>query len=123
MTTVLHKTFSDFVLFLYIHMAAADGTLHPREEELILTKMAKLYPGEASLKEKFEKAVAEYRTVSPFDVHLIIRESFKHFAHVKFALKYHVYYDMFDILHADGKVEESETKLLNELKEIIDLAH
>jgi uncharacterized tellurite resistance protein B-like protein len=28
---------------------------------------------------------------------------------------------MYDIIHADGKVEESETKAVNELKEVIDL--
>jgi uncharacterized tellurite resistance protein B-like protein len=28
---------------------------------------------------------------------------------------------MYDIIHADGKVEESETKALNQLKDIIEM--
>ena len=35
---VIHKTFSDFVLYLYVHMAFADGAMHPDEERVILEK-------------------------------------------------------------------------------------
>jgi uncharacterized tellurite resistance protein B-like protein len=51
----------------------------------------------------------------------IIRDTFKQFDHVKFAQKYKVYTDMYDVINADGKVEESEKNALDLLKEIIDL--
>ena len=118
---VIHKTFSDFVLFLYVHMAHADGDLHSSEESVILDKISKIFPVEGNPKKKFDDAVAEYKSIDAAGIHAIIRDTFKHFTQVKFAQKYKVYTDMYDIINADGKVEESETNALHELKEIIDL--
>ncbi len=118
---VIHNNFQDFVLFLYIHMALADNYLHPAEEEVILGKMAKLFPTETNPKQKFDAALLNYKTLLHNEVMDIIRGTFKQFDHVKFAQKYKVYTDMYDVINADGKVEESEKNALDLLKEIIDL--
>jgi uncharacterized tellurite resistance protein B-like protein len=119
---VIHKTFADFVLFLYIHMAYADGFFHHTEKELILEKMSKLFPSETDLRTKLERAEKDYLHLNSEKVSSIIYDSFKHFNQIKFAQKYKVYTDMFDIVHADGKVDESETVALDALKKIIDLS-
>jgi uncharacterized tellurite resistance protein B-like protein len=119
---VIHKTFADFVLFLYIHMAYADGEFHPDERKVILTKMAKLFPGEADHSAKLEYAEEEYLDQMKSKLKEVILDSFRHFKEVKFSAKYHVYADMYDIVHADGKVDETETMVLEELKHIIDLS-
>ena len=118
---VIHKSFADFVLFLYVHMAHADGDFHSSEKKVILDKIPKLFPNEKEPAKKLETAVAEYGTISQEQIPLIIRSTFKHFGEVKFNQKYKVYTDMYDIIHADGKVDESETYVLNELKEIIEM--
>ena|SRR5277367_7011159 len=118
---VLHKNFHDFVLFLYIHMALADNVLHPSEEQVILEKMAKLFPAESDLKTKYDLAVAEYRALDPGMVMVVIHDTFKSFDNVKFAQKYKVYSEMYDVVNADGKVEESEKMALDALKEIINI--
>ncbi|MEQ1587198.1 MAG: TerB family tellurite resistance protein [Cyclobacteriaceae bacterium] len=118
---VLHKTFSDFVLYLYVHMAFADGSLHPDEERVILEKMNKHFPIEGDHKKRFDEAVIAYQKMDPSKNHEVIKESFKHFDHIKFAQRYKIYADMYDVIHADGKVDELETKAVNELKGIIDL--
>jgi uncharacterized tellurite resistance protein B-like protein len=118
---VLHSQFQDFILFLYVHMAISDGSVHSSEEQVILNKMAKVFPTETDYKKKFEMALAEYRALDPQMVMNVIRESFRFFNKVTFAEKYKVYTDMYDILNADGKVEESEKEALDVLKEIIDL--
>ncbi len=118
---VLHTQFQDFILFLYIHMAVSDGSLHSSEEQVILSKMTKLFPGETDPKKKFEMAVKEYRSLDPTITMNVIRESFIFFDKVTFAQKYKVYADMYDIVNADGKVEESEKHALDGLKEIIDM--
>ena len=51
----------------------------------------------------------------------LIHDSFAHFNTVKFVQKYKVYTDMFDIVHADGKLHEAEERALSELKRIIDM--
>lgn len=117
---VIHNSFADFVLFLYIHMAHADGEYHPSEEEAILNKVPKLYPTEGDPVGKLKAAFASYKGVKHDDIKGIIHDTFHHFPHIKFSQKYKVYTDMFDIVHADGKVHEAEERALAELKEIID---
>lgn len=118
---VLHRQFQDFILFLYIHMALADGSIHSSEEQVILGKMTKLFPGETDFKAKLDGAIREYRALDSTMAMNVIRESFKFFDQVTFAQKYKVYADMYDIVNADGKVEESEKHALDGLKQIIDI--
>jgi uncharacterized tellurite resistance protein B-like protein len=118
---VLHNNFQDFVLFLYIHMALADHYLHPSEETVILDKMSRLFPTEADPKKKFDDAVKHYESLSHEKVMEVIRDTFRHFDQVKFAQKYKVYTDMYDVINADGKVEEAEKIALDALKEIINM--
>ena len=102
-------------------MAVSDGSLHSSEEQVILHKITKLFPADNDPKKKLDLAVIEYRTLDPAMTMNVIRESFKFFDKVTFAQKYKVYADMYDIVNADGKVEESEKHALDALKEIIDL--
>lgn len=118
---VIHDSFADFVLFLYIHMAHADGVYHPAEKDVIAERIPRLFPGEADVIGKLAKAEKQYLSVDKSKIESIIKDTFKHFSNVKFAQKYKVYTDMYDIIHADGKVEESESKALNELKDIIEM--
>jgi uncharacterized tellurite resistance protein B-like protein len=118
---VIHDTFADFVLFLYIHMAHIDGVYHPAEKEVIADRIPKLFPNETDIAGKLARAEKQYASTDKAQLDTIIRDTFKHFNSVKFAQKYKVYTDMYDIIHADGKVEESETKALNQLKDIIEM--
>ena len=117
----VHESFSDFVLFLYVHMALSDGYLHPNEEIVILDKLTKLFPQEGDPKRKFDEALASYNTFDLSILNEFIQHSFKHFNQVRFAQRYKIYTDMYDIIHADDKVDQAETEALNTLKRIIDL--
>jgi len=121
---VIHSTFSDFVTFLYVHMAHADGEFHIEENKVILEKMAKLYPpGSIDLKEKLSATVNQYKNVDTGSVSKLISQTFRHFDKVKFTQKYKIYTDMYDIINADGKVDDSETAAMETLKEIIDMGN
>jgi uncharacterized tellurite resistance protein B-like protein len=102
-------------------MANSDGESHDLEKGVIIEKMTKLFPPESNLEKLFDDAVKQYRSIDKSNVTEIIRATFKHFDQVKFTQKYKVYTDMYDIINADGKVHESETKALKELKQIIDI--
>lgn len=118
---IIHTSFSDFVLFLYVHMAHADGEFHSLEKGVVLNKMGKIYPNESNREKKFNEAVNQYQSYDQNQVKSIIKDTFLHFDQVKFQQKYKVYTDMYDIINADGKIDASETKALDELKEIIDM--
>jgi uncharacterized tellurite resistance protein B-like protein len=118
---VKHRNFQDFVLFLYLHMAHADGTMHSQEETVVREKMTKLFPEGTDLNQAFESALSNYRETKKEDIPALIRETFESFKEVKFSVKYKVYTDMYDIINADGKVEELETSALDLLRNVIDL--
>jgi uncharacterized tellurite resistance protein B-like protein len=118
---IVHNNFEEFALFLYIHMAHADGSLHPSEESMILNKISKLFPEEGNARAKLDEAIAKYNGLDQEKILETIRASFKYFYDVTFAQKYKVYTDMYDVINADGKVAEAEKKALDALKEIISI--
>ncbi len=120
---VIHNSFADFVLFLYVHMAHADGEFHELELSLVKDKMLKLFhPEDVDIDSRLNEAITQYNAFDKTQLRILYRDTFDHFPNVKFAQKYKVYTDMYDIINADGKIEESETRALNELKEIIDIS-
>jgi uncharacterized tellurite resistance protein B-like protein len=119
---VIHQNFADFVLFLYVHMAHADKEFHQTELGVIREKMTKLYPFDDKVEEKLAFTVKQYEEFDKAKLKILFRDTFNNFPNVKFAQKYKVYTDMYDIINADGKIDESETQALNELKEIIDIS-
>ncbi len=118
---IIHEKFSDFVLFLYVHMAYADGGLHRTEKEVILAKMKKLFPDESNPGRKLQAVEKQYLDLDSRKIGELIASTFEHFKQIKFSQKYKVYADMYDIINADGVVDESETAALSELKKIIDM--
>ncbi len=119
---VIHNSFADFVLFLYVHMAHADGDFHETELNLVREKMTKLYDSqEINLDLKLKEAIDQYIRFEKSDLNKLFHDTFDHFKTVKFAQKYKVYTDLYDIIKADGKIVDAETKALKELKEIIDI--
>jgi len=119
---VIHSSFADFVLFLYVHMANVDGEFHALEENLILDKAQKLFPETAQAKTRLQQEADRYKSVNPDSIPDIIRDTFKHYGGIKFSQKYRIYTDMYDIINADGRVDASETRAIGELKQIIELA-
>jgi uncharacterized tellurite resistance protein B-like protein len=119
---VIHQSFADFVLFLYVHMAHADSDFHQTELGVIREKMSKLYPFESNLEDRLETSLKEYKAFDKSKLKILFKDTFNHFTNVKFAQKYKVYADMYDIINADGKIDDSEAAALQELKEIIDIS-
>ncbi|MBM3176679.1 MAG: TerB family tellurite resistance protein [Bacteroidetes bacterium] len=116
---VIHDNFSDFVFFLYLHMAHADGKIHAQEEQVVRAKISKLFPEGTDLNQKFEAGLQQYQGVKKEDLQELIRDTFQHFESVKFSTKYKVYTDMYDIINSDGKVDERETSALEQLRQLI----
>jgi uncharacterized tellurite resistance protein B-like protein len=104
-------------------MAYADGEFHELEKSVIHEKMKRLFPNEVNLEEKLQTILSQYQNFNKADLKILFSDTFNHFTNVKFSQKYKVYSDMYDIINADGKVDEAETKALNALKEIIEIGN
>lgn len=117
---VIHNSFQDFVMFLYMHLAHADGSMDPQEETIVREKIKKMFPDNSDLNLLFESSLNAYRQIKKEEIPSLIRDTFEHFRQIPFSVKYRVYTDMYDIINADGKVDEMETSALDQLRNIID---
>lgn len=118
---VIHSSFADFVLFLYVHMSHVDNDYHPTEMKVIKEKMTRIFPKDVDLEKKLYTTIREYNGFDKTKMNELIRDTFKEFQHVKFSQKYKIYTDIYEIINADGKIDDSETKALEALKQIIEM--
>jgi uncharacterized tellurite resistance protein B-like protein len=117
---VIHSSFSDFLLFLYIHAAHIDNTYDPQEISTIKAKMSVLFPEGIDIERKLYRSIREYNEFDRSRINELWKDTFEHFRHDKDAVTSKLYEDVREIVHADGRIETSEADLLLKLKRIID---
>ena len=113
------QSFKDYILYLYIHIAYADGIVQDSEEVLIKYKIKGLFP-EDDMNEKYEEAIKLYKADAGKH-ETIIDAGHTQFVDVEFYKKYKVFRDLYNIISADGIVDAKETEALEKLKKIIGL--
>jgi uncharacterized tellurite resistance protein B-like protein len=114
------EDFKSFILFLYIYMASADGHIDDREVDVILEKLKKIYPEKSIHNDIFERALKEFTAIDPEALDGIIEDSFKKFRDESFTKKFKIFADLYDIINADGVVDESESQSIEKLKHMIE---
>jgi uncharacterized tellurite resistance protein B-like protein len=101
-------------------MAYVDDDFDQTEEDVILGKMKRLFPKDENQLIKYDQFKKDYRSLGKDDIDQLIKSNFDKFSHISFSDKYRVYREMYDIINADGVIDESETQAMDKLKEIID---
>lgn len=110
---VIHSSFEDFLLFLYVHLSRADSDYDPKEMEVIQEKMKGLYPTKIDFDKKLYATLREYKNFDKSKLPDLFEGTLKHFNADKNKEK--ILVDLADIINADGKVHDSETHALNAL--------
>jgi len=116
---VIHSSFEDFLLFLYVHISRADSLYDPKEMDVIQEKMKGLYPSKIDFDKKLYITLRDYKTFDKEKLPLLFSASLKHFKAGKDKDK--IFADLADIIGADGKVQATETKALDALKQTIEM--
>jgi uncharacterized tellurite resistance protein B-like protein len=119
---VIHSTFPDFLLFLYVHMAHVDSTYDPKELSTIKTRMARLFPAGTDLEKKLYLAIREYNAFDRSKLDELCKDSFSHFDAHRDAETTAFIADAHTIISADGQVLESETQALQTLRKLMEHA-
>jgi uncharacterized tellurite resistance protein B-like protein len=117
---VIHSSFSDFVLFLYVHVAHIDNTYDPKEIALIKSKMKGLFPDETDLEKKLYQTIRDYNRFDRSNMAQLCSDTLDHFKDDKETSKSRLYSDVQDIINADGKIEDQETEVFRRIKKMID---
>jgi len=116
---VIHSSFEDFLLFLYVHISRSDSSYDPKEIDVIQEKMKALYPGETDFEKKLYVTLRAYNAFDRTKLPELFDATLKHFNADKSKEK--ILADLSDIIRADGEVLSAETNALNALKQTIDL--
>ena len=118
---VIHSRFSDFILFLFVHMSHADETYDPYEMATIKTKISGMFDDDTDIERKLYLTIREYNSFDKVELPQLFQDSFKHFGEDESIQKNTFFDDLTEIMQADGKVVHAEKKALQALKEIIEL--
>jgi uncharacterized tellurite resistance protein B-like protein len=102
-------------------MSRADENYEPNEMATIKQKIGGLYETGTDIEKKLYAAIREYNLLDKSKLHELLAASFSHFSKDERILKNEFYADLNEIIIADGKVVDSETKALKALKELIEL--
>ena len=117
---VIHSSFPDFILFLYVHLSHADSSYDPAELAAIKEKMKKLFPADTDFERKLYGTLREYNSFDKAKLSELFRASFEHFNSTQQVAQNTMFDDLLEIIKADGKVIPSETSALETLKQFID---
>jgi len=113
------ENFKEFTLFLYIYIADSDDFIHETEVEVIKKKIPKLFPN-TDAEKVYQEALKKFRAFKKEEVDKIIHSNFKEHQEKSFTSKYKIFTDLYDIIVADGVLDERETRSIQKLKDIID---
>jgi uncharacterized tellurite resistance protein B-like protein len=119
----LFNTYGEYILFLFIHVANADFTVKGSEIDVILSKMEDYFPEEHSsdfLRDLFVKLSSEYDSLNDSDIKNIIYNNYKKFQESA-STTGRVFVDLHEVINADGYIDETEVKVLQELKSLLEL--
>ncbi len=119
---VIHDTFPDFLLFLYVHMSEADHNYDPAEMALIKKKMHTLFPKGTDLEQKLYRTIRDYNNFDKTQLDALFRATFEKFRGANPELRENLFRDIQEIAKADGALNASESQALEALKQIIDLS-
>jgi tellurite resistance protein len=114
---VIHKTFSDFILFLYVHLSSADNSFDPKELAAIKDKMKIIFPPNIDFEKKLYQAIREYNAFDKTKLDDLMKASAERFKNEKASKQ--VLDSFHDIINADGKIDQEEAKALDVLHQII----
>lgn len=117
---VIHATFQDFLLFLYVHIAHVDNTYDPKELEAIKIKMARLFPEGTDLEQKLYRAIREYNAFDRTKISQLCKDSFAYFNSHETGQHETFFTDAQAIINADGTILPAETDALQALKKMIE---
>ncbi len=105
-----------FTLFLLLHMGRVDGSLHPNERDTILEKMKELFPENSSYEQTLTVMELQYSQLKYGGAEAILKEGFRKFSQIDPLKRKEIYTALFDIINANGRVNEEETQTLQIFK-------
>jgi hypothetical protein len=105
-----------FALFMFLHMGRVDGSLHPNERDTIVEKMNELFPSRKFDESILEEMEEQYLRLKFGVAESMLKEGLTRFSDEDPVKKKQIYVALFDIINANGRVNEEEKQTLQVFK-------
>ena len=106
----------DFSLLLLAQMAIVDGSIHPVEKEAIIARIKEIFPQITATEERLEATAEQVKKLGKDVCEVLIEDNLDKLNTLSKEQKELLYILLFDVLNADGRVNEEETRTLRQLK-------
>jgi len=105
-----------FTLFLFLHMGRVDGSLHPNERDTIIEKMNELFPSHPLEDADLLDMEQQYTKLKYGVAESLLKEGLSRFSGEDAIKRKEIYTALFDIINANGRVNEEEKQTLQIFK-------
>lgn len=110
------RNIEDFSLLVLVHMASVDGTIHPTEQDAIVEKVRELFPHLKTIEDRLALISQAIKKMGKESSEKMIEENLDQLHTLSSGQKKTFYALLFDVINADGRVNEEETRTLRMLK-------
>jgi hypothetical protein len=100
---VIHSSFPEFILFLYVHIARSGSYYDPREIGIIKERMKQLFPAGTDMERKLYKAIREYNSFDASRITELLRDSLAYFNNDEATRKTRLYSHIATMIKSDEK--------------------
>ena len=104
-----------FAMLLLVHLASADGSLLPAEEDVILKEGLNLFES-YDVVALFESTREHWKSLGMVNAMAEIDDDLPLLGSLNEAQRNKLYSLIFDVINADGRVREEETTFLKKIK-------
>lgn len=110
------RNIEDFSLLVLVHMASVDGSIHPTEQDAIVEKVGELFPYLKTIEDRLARVSQAIKKMGKESSEKMIEENLEQLKTLSPGQKQIFYTLLFDVINADGRVNEAETRTLKMLK-------
>lgn len=113
------KSLEELSLFIVLYMAFVDGVVHPTELEAIHSKAKELFPQVGSLDETMLAVSGSIRKMGKEAAEKYIEDNMGSLSHLLPAQRSALLQILLDVINADGRVDEQETRTFRKLRSVL----
>ena len=106
----------EYALFVLVYLASVDGSIHPTEHDVIHNKIKKLFPQVDLTEERVHQVGGQIKSKGKVLSEKWIEENLHVLASLSPEQKQNLFINLFDMINADGRVQEEETRILRMLR-------
>ena len=110
------RTLENYCLLILTYMASADSSFHAAEEDAITENISRMFPGFEQLNQRLAESLSQIHKAGNEQIEKHIQDNSSLLGTLTSEQRKSLYSYLFEVLNADGRVNEEETRFLRTLR-------